>query len=149
MQPYPGGSVTPALKLQSTEDKTYDLEKFRGKVVVLNFWTTWDTPCINEIPSLGRLQKSFSKNDLVVLSVTTGESKKEINAFLKNVPADFPVLLTPDGSTIKQWKIIAFPTTFVIDQQREIQLAYFGGLGWDEPGVIKQLQSMVNSFQNP
>jgi peroxiredoxin len=149
LQAYPGNSIAPALKLESTEDKTYNLEEYRGKVVVLNFWGTWCTPCIKEIPSLERLQKSFSKNELVVLSVTTGESKKEIQAFLKKVPADFPVLLNPDGSTVKQWKIVAFPTTFVIDQRGEIQLAYFGGLEWDEPGVIKQLRNIVDSSQHP
>ncbi|MDT8281961.1 MAG: TlpA disulfide reductase family protein [Gammaproteobacteria bacterium] len=149
LQPYPGNPAAPALRLKDTDDKLYDLDEFHGKVVVLNFWGTWCTPCVKEIPSLGRLQKSFSKNDLAVLSVTTGESKKEINDFLKKIPADFPVLLNPDGSTVKQWKIVAFPTTFIIDQQGNIQLAYFGGLEWDEPGVIDQLQKMVSSLLKP
>jgi hypothetical protein len=58
-------------------------------------------------------------------------------------PADFPVLLNPDGSTVKQWKIIAFPMTFVINQQGTIQLAYFGGLEWDDPNVVAQLRGLV------
>lgn len=143
LQPYPENTTAPALELQDIEGKKYKLEDHRGKVVILNFWATWCPPCVKEIPSLGRLQKAFSKKDLLVLSVNIGENKKEVKEFLKQVPADFPVLLNPDGSTVKQWKIIAFPMTFVINQQGTIQLAYFGGLEWDDPNVVAQLRGLI------
>jgi thiol-disulfide isomerase/thioredoxin len=143
LQSYPGNTPAPALELQDINGKTYALEDYRGKVVVLNFWATWCPPCVEEIPSLGRLQKAFSKDDLHVLSVDIGESKDDIATFLQKVPADFPVLLNPDGSTVKQWKIVAFPTTFIINRDGIIELAYFGGLEWDNPDVVKQLQSVV------
>ena len=145
LQAYPGNKTAPILELHDTEGYGYKLEDFRGKVVVLNFWATWCPPCVKEIPSLGRLQKTFSKEDLLVLSVDIGERKSEVKSFLKQVPADFPVLLNPDGSTVKQWDIIAFPTTFVIDQQGKINSAYYGGLEWDAPGVIAQLQGLVKA----
>lgn len=143
LQPYPGDTSAPALELMDTEDNKHDLHEYRGKVVVLNFWATWCPPCVKEIPSLGRLQQAFSEEDLVVLSVDIGESRNEVEAFLQQVPADFPVLLNPDGTTVKQWKIIAFPTTFVIDRNGTIKLAYYGGLEWDNPNVVKQLQAVV------
>jgi len=143
LQPYPEDIKAPALKLENINGKKYKLEDHRGKVIVINFWATWCPPCVREIPSLGRLQKAFSKKDLVILSVDVGESKKEVDAFLKQVPAEFPVLLDPEGSTVKQWKIIAFPTTFVIDQNGIIRLAYYGALEWDNSNVIKQLQDLV------
>jgi thiol-disulfide isomerase/thioredoxin len=147
LQPYPEGNTTPALELHDIKGKKYKLDDFRGKVVVLNFWATWCPPCVKEIPSLGRLQKTFSKKELLVLSVDIGENKKDIETFLEQVPADFPVLLNPDGSTVKQWKIIAFPTTFVINQQGTIELAYYGAREWDEPNIVAQLQSLVKRLQ--
>ena len=93
-------------------------------------------------------KNAFAKEDLVVLSVDIGESKQEVETFLKKVPAGFPVLLNPDGSTVKPWKVIAFPTTFVIDRDSKIQLAYFGGLKWDNPDVVARLQELVKQKQN-
>jgi thiol-disulfide isomerase/thioredoxin len=144
LQPYPGNTPAHALALRDINGEAHDLRDYRGKLVLLNFWATWCPPCVEEIPSLGRLQKTFPKDDLVVLSVDIGESKKEVQAFLQQVPADFPVLLDPDGSTVKQWKVIAFPTTFVIGRDGIIKLAYFGGLEWDSPNVVSQIQQLVN-----
>jgi len=143
LQSYPGNPPAPTLALQDTEGKHYDLNEHHGKVIVLNFWATWCPPCVEEIPSLGRLQKAFSEEELLVWSVNIGENKKDIDTFLSMVPADFPVLLNPEGDTVKQWQVIAFPTTFIIDRQGNIKLAYFGGLEWDNPTVINQLQAVV------
>jgi len=145
LQPYPGQPGAPALELYDTEGKKYKLKDFLGKVVVLNFWTTWCPPCVDEIPSLGRLQKLFSKKDLLVLSVDIGEDEDEVAKFLKEVPADFPVLLDPEAGTLGRWKVTAFPTTLVINRRGDIELAYYGGLEWDNPAVVKQLQTMVQA----
>lgn len=139
LQPYPGNEPAPPLKLAAIDGKTYDINDYRGKVVLLNFWATWCPPCVKEIPSLGRLQDKFSKDDFVVLSVDMGETKEEVETFLEKVPADYPVMLDPDGTLVKDWKLRAFPTTFVLDAEGYIRLAYFGGLEWDEQPVVDTL----------
>jgi len=143
LQPYPGNTPAHPIKLIDTDDGIHHLKDYRGRVVVLNFWATWCPPCVEEIPSLGRLQRAFSEDDLVVLSIDIGESREDVETFLQKIPADFPVLLDPEGTTVKQWKVIAFPTTFIIDRKGIIKLAYFGGLEWDRPDVIQQLQKLV------
>ena len=148
LQPYPGQAAAPVLELEGIEGNKYRLQDYRGKVVLVNFWASWCPPCVKEIPSLGRLQKAFSTEELLVLSVAIGESKQQVESFLKQFPTDFPVLLDSDGVTVKPWKVIAFPTTFVIDQQGIIRLAYFGGLEWDSPTVISQLRALLTGQHN-
>ena len=143
LQPFPGNVSAPELELQDMGGNKHRLKDYRGKVVVLNFWATWCPPCVEEIPSLGHLQQAFSKDDLVVLSVDIGDNKNDVQAFLQQVPAAFPVLLNPDGSTVKQWNIIAFPTTFIIDAYGTIRLTYYGGLEWDKPDIVEQLRELV------
>jgi thiol-disulfide isomerase/thioredoxin len=143
LQPYPGETVAPPLELYDTDGKKYGLKDSLGTVVVINFWATWCPPCVDEIPSLGRLQNIFPKDDLLVVSVDIGENKDDVAEFLKEVPADFPVLLDPEADTLQRWKVTAFPTTLVINRQGVIELAYYGGLEWDSPGVVKQLQTLV------
>lgn len=141
LQPYPGDELAPALLLTDMADKPHDLKDYLGKVVLLNFWASWCPPCVEEVPSLGRLQKRFDPQDFVVLSVDIGEEKAEIEAFLEKIPADYPVMLDPEGSTVESWKLRAFPTTFVLDRKGYIRLAYFGGLEWDDPQVVSLLES--------
>ncbi len=136
LQPYPGNELAPVLKLTDINGKTIDLADYRGKVVLLNFWSTWCPPCIKEIPSLGKLQDKFPKKKFVVLSVDIGEEAKDVKAFLENVPADYPVMLDPDNTSVQAWKLHAFPSTFLIDREGYIRFAYFGGLEWDEPEVV-------------
>jgi len=141
--PYPTNALAPVLELSDTEGNEHKLDDYRGKVVVLNFWASWCPPCIDEIPSLERLQNAFSKNKLLVLTLNIGEEKNEIETFMKKLSTKLPVLLNLDGSTVKRWKVIAFPTTFIIDREGRIAYAYFGGLEWDAPDVVKQLQKLT------
>ena len=143
LQPYPGEPLAPPLALHDLQQRDYTLERYRGKVVLLNFWTTWCPPCVREIPSLGRLQEQLSQDEFVVLSVDIGESPEEVAAFLKKVPARFPVLLDPHGSTVRDWNIRAFPTSFLLDRQGIIRYAYFGALEWDDEIVMKIIRGLL------
>ena len=140
---YPDPKPAPSLQLFDMDGEFHDLDSYKGRVVVLNFWATWCPPCVEEIPSLGRLQAAFSEDDLVVLSVDIGESKEDIGKFLEQIPADFPVMIDPEGTTVRRWNVIAYPTTFVMDRTGIIRLAYYGGLEWDMPEIIEQLQTLV------
>lgn len=139
LQPFPGEKRAPELRLTATDGNTYDLKDYRGKVVLLNFWATWCPPCVEEIPSLGRLQQRFSPDDFSVVSVDIGETAMDVEAFLKIVKADYPVLLDSQGSAVKTWGLRAFPTTFVLDRDGYVRLGYFGGLTWDDDSVITTL----------
>ncbi|MES9872818.1 MAG: TlpA disulfide reductase family protein [Candidatus Sedimenticola sp. 6PFRAG7] len=144
LQPFKGNPTPPELALTDLKHEQYRLDGYRGNVVLLNFWATWCPPCVKEIPSLGRLKKKMQGRNVAVLSVDVGESIQRVEAFLKKIPADFPVLLDPEGSTVQEWKIRAFPTTFLIDQGGMIRYAYFGGLEWDSPEVIELIEQMLN-----
>lgn len=143
LQEYPGQPLAPALELETIEGSVVSLDDYRGRVVLINFWATWCPPCVEEIPSLGRLQQKFSKDELVVISVDVGETRDKVAAFLEQVPARYPVMLDPNGKTVYEWNLRAFPTTFVVDPQGRISLTYFGGLEWDSPEIVEQLQSLI------
>ncbi len=111
--------------------------------MLLNFWATWCPPCVKEIPSLGRLKKKMAGRGVEVLSVDVGEPVETVRAFLKRIPAAFPVLLDGAGKTVSPWQIQAFPTTYLIDRQGLIRYAYFGGLEWDAPEVVQVIESLL------
>lgn len=143
LKPYAGGGETPPLSLPSLDGELIDLNDYRGKVVVLNFWATWCPPCVKELPSLDRLKSRTEKFGVTVLSVDVGETEKEIREFLSDKPITFPVLLDPDAKVFKAWNSYAFPTTFVLDRNHNIRFAVFGAFEWDSEEVLDTIDALL------
>ena len=64
--------------------KSEHLSDLKGKIVVLNFWATWCPPCVEETPSLNRLQKYIDSRGGIVLGVSVDEDGAAYDKFLKD-----------------------------------------------------------------
>jgi thiol-disulfide isomerase/thioredoxin len=133
----------PALALQDMRGKTLDLSELRGQVVVVNFWASWCPPCRAEMPSLERLAGKMISEDLKIVGVNIGESQVDVEAFLKDVPVGFPVLLDSEGGTLKAWNVVAFPSTFLVDRVGMLRFGIYGGIEWDDPEVVALIRRLV------
>ena len=114
----------PTLLVETFNGKKFDLAQHRGKWVVVNFWATWCTPCLKEIPDLDAFDKARDDVDVIGLAYEEIE-KADMQAFLKEhvisypiavidvykPPADFETprglpmtyLIAPDGSVARQF----------------------------------------------
>ena len=110
----------PDLELSNLEGKKIKLSDYRGKVVVLNFWSKSCPPCLEEMPSLASLAHSLShRDDIVLLTVTTDESATDARDTLTSilgVDAPFEVLVDPDAEVVsKKFGTKLYPETWFID----------------------------------
>ena len=142
LKPYTGPEL-PDFSLPDMKGVTHKLSDYRGQVVLLNFWASWCPPCVREMPSMQRLQDMLEGEDFTILAVNMGEDEKTVDAFLQKYPAGFTILLDKDGQALTQWKIVAFPTTFLIDRDGRISHALFGGLEWDDPEAVKTVRALL------
>lgn len=133
----------PALRLPSLDGRELDLAQFRDQVVLVNFWTSWCPPCVEEIPSLQRLYKRLQPRGLEILAVDVGESASSMRRFLADKPVSFPVLMDQDGEVLRRWGIYAFPTTLVLDRDHRIRYAVFGAFDWSSNEVIEALEPLL------
>jgi thiol-disulfide isomerase/thioredoxin len=111
---------------------------------VVNFWATWCPPCIEEIPSLNRLQALMQGRPFEIISINYAQDKSTVEKFLQRVDVNFPVLLDPDGNYAKSWKVISFPSTFVIDKQGNIRYGVNAAIAWDSPELIDKLSALLD-----
>ncbi len=137
--PYPAK----ALALSDMSGKKFDLASYRGRVVLVNFWATYCPPCLKEMPSMERLQKRMAGKPFAILSVNVGEQNSDVQAFLKQVPVTFPILMDRDASRLKAWKAFALPSSFVVDAQGRVRYVMFGGTEWDEPDALGKLMALL------
>lgn len=143
LKPYRGDPKPAPLALADLAGQRLGLSTLRGQVVLVNFWATWCPPCIKEMPSMQRLHERFGKRGFTVLAVNMGETRAEVNEFLKRVPVTFPILLDHDGAVLKSWKVFAFPTSYVIGVDGTIRLAVFGEVDWDAPDVVASVEALL------
>lgn len=144
LQSYKGSKEPPPLRLPALDGHTVDLRQFGGQVVLVNFWATWCPPCIHEMPSLQRLGGKLSGSPFVILGVNIAEGEPAVKNFLQNkIDVDFLILMDTDGQALRQWNVMAFPTSFVIDKQGEIRYALFGSIEWDSAEIITSMESLI------
>lgn len=98
------------------------LESYKGKVVLVNYWATWCAPCVDEFPSLVKLQKQYRDQGLVVVGISFDDpdDKAKVVAFTGQNQVDFPILMRKGGSVEKfadgldrNWSGV-LPTSYVI-----------------------------------
>ncbi len=124
-----------AFTLQDLQGQAWDLKSLRGKVVLVNIWSTSCPPCRDERPELERLSQRVRAQGLVILALS-GDTPAE----LRDLPLCaegqlFPLLLDPDDKVKKQFRVVGIPKTFLYD--REGRLA---GQTLDEPSASGWLE---------
>ena len=115
--------------LQDQYGNFHRLSEYRRKNVILVFWATWCTDCMEEVPDVERLYleyKEEGKEDLVILGVNTPnrEPEKDISkiiAFMKENDYTFPTLMDEDGKVFDSYKIRTYPTTYFIGADGKIK----------------------------
>ncbi|MBT5466404.1 MAG: redoxin domain-containing protein [Candidatus Marinimicrobia bacterium] len=141
---YRGSVFAPDLNLTNLDGVQYNLKNHRGKVVLVNFWATWCGPCVREIPSLTRLVKRLPTDSFEVIAVNIGEPRDTVEEFIRNSPVNFDILLDQNSSAVRDWKVYAYPSNYLIDQQGLIRYAYRGALEWDDESVVKIIEDLVS-----
>jgi thiol-disulfide isomerase/thioredoxin len=134
--------VTPTLKLNTLQGSAVDLEQYRGKLVMVQFWATYCTPCRIEMPSMNRLQTKMGDN-FVILAVDMGEDVEEVQQFVDEVKPEFTILMDEDGSALAEWKVFAAPATFIVDPSGTVQYTMFGATEWDSGEMVVQLKGLL------
>jgi thiol-disulfide isomerase/thioredoxin len=134
----------PAFELKEIGGEIYTSGNLKGKVVLLNFWATWCPPCVEELPSLNRLQQRYRDKALEIVSIDFRETPEEMTSFLQQTPVDFPVLLDIDGRTSLAWGVFSFPSSFIIDRKGRIRYTANRAIDWDSEEVWQVADRLLN-----
>jgi thiol-disulfide isomerase/thioredoxin len=141
------GDLAPEFVLQSADGNVRKLSNYRGKVVLVNLWATWCPPCIAEFPVLERLTKDYGDKGLVILAVAGDEDTRAVHDFLGRSPAQFEVLLDPDGAIGTRYGITGYPETFFVDRQGRLRDKFIGPLphegGSVAPALVAKIEEML------
>jgi thiol-disulfide isomerase/thioredoxin len=113
----------PPWALKDPDGNPVSSAQFKGKVVVLDFWATWCTPCKAEIPGYIELQKKYGADGLVFVGVSVDRDGAQIvKKFIREHGINYPVVLAGDSDIQSAYGDISMiPTTFIIDREGQIR----------------------------
>ena len=142
LQPYEKDTIDVSFELEDTNGKPHHLSDYHGNVILVNFWASWCSPCLQEIPSMQRLSQSMKENSFEIIAINVSEQKQRVLRRLKRMDMTFTVLFDPKGETFNQWQAKILPTSFLLDKKGHIRYQAAGPIEWDSDSVsqvIKQL----------
>ncbi len=125
--------------LKDLNDITHRVSDLKGKFLVMNFWATWCSPCIHEMPELEKFYQNH-KNTAVVWGITFEDSDLEsIKSFVKKLNVTYPILGYGQDPETGYGQVNVLPTTFIIDQDGKFLHRFEGPITeQDIIGVINQ-----------
>jgi peroxiredoxin len=120
------------------------LSGLKGKIVFLNFWATWCSPCREEMPSMQKLYARFKDKDFAMVAVSLNEPASAVKKFFKDYNLTFTALLDSDGELMSPYGIRGIPNTFIIDRDGTIIGKAFGPRKWDDQKAIALFEHLIN-----
>jgi peroxiredoxin len=134
------GSQAPDFTVQDTDHKV-SLHDYRGKIVVLNFWSAHCAPCIAEMPSLVQLQKRMG-DKIIVVGVAVDTEKDEYHAFLQKHGIDFLTVLDSAKDSYNLYGATGYPETTIIDRDGMVRRKFVLAMNWTSPEIVEYLQKL-------
>lgn len=109
------GATAPALSVPGGPAAAR-LDSLRGKVVLVDFWASWCSPCRQSFPWLGELQQRLGPKGLAVVAVNLDKRPGAAASFLAKYPAGFPVVFDPAGAVAEAYGVRVLPTSVLLDR---------------------------------
>lgn len=115
------GSEAPDFTLENLEGETVKLSQFRDKSnVLLHFGTTWCPPCRAQAPRLDELHEKYASQDLVIISVDSGEAPNVVREFVETEGAKYMTLLDTDSTVSIRYGVKFIPLNILVDKSGRI-----------------------------
>jgi thiol-disulfide isomerase/thioredoxin len=143
----PGASAEmPALTFSDGGGRALSLADFRGKVVLLNVWATWCTPCRRELPALDRLQARLGGPDFEVLVLSVDrQGVAAARPFFEQLGLKaLKLYADPSGRTMQSLKLVGLPTTLLIDRAGRQRAVVVGPAAWDGAAAVEAIRRLLS-----
>ena len=140
------GNAAPAFDLKTLRTgEQVTLDSLKGKVVVLDFWATWCSPCVAGLPTVDKVTTSFKDKGVVFYAIDLREPADRVKQFVDKKKWTFPVLLDDNGSVAKDYGVNGIPHSVVIGADGRIRNVHvgFGGAKALEEQLTKELEEAL------
>ncbi len=136
----------PNFTAKTMEGMEFDLESYRGKVIILNFWASWCGPCIEEVPSLIKLVQEF-KGQVQLIAISGDSKVDDIEVFMKSFPEmkgkNIHIVFDEDRSLMKRFQVARLPESLVLNSDLKLVKKIVGSIEWYNEDSVAYIESLL------
>jgi cytochrome c biogenesis protein CcmG, thiol:disulfide interchange protein DsbE len=133
-------TIAPNFIRTDLSGRSLQLEQFRGRVVLLNFWATWCGPCVTEIPIFSRWQRRYADAGLQVIGVSMDDDAAPVKRFIAKHDVSYPILMGDAKLGESYGGVFGLPQSFLIDAHGRIVYRIVGETN------VEALQSQIEGL---
>lgn len=135
--PLEAGSHSPDGQFRSYDGRAWDLSRFEGKPLVVNFWATWCAPCMQELPHFARAAERH-KDDVVFIGAAVSSPQEDVFRTIERFDVRYPIAAV-DQRTVSAWNAKGLPSTYFLDKDHKVV--------WSTAGMLtaEQLESALET----
>jgi thiol-disulfide isomerase/thioredoxin len=142
---HPQRKILGAFTFKDATGKDVNLSAWKGRVVLLNLWATWCTPCRKEMPDIAKLQKELGSAEFEVVALSVDRKGLEASqAFLKDIGADSLKAYTDQPSTsLAAIQALGLPASILIDRKGQEAGRILGPAEWASPEAQAMIKALI------
>jgi len=120
------GIILLSLLGQPVQANDIDFRALLGRVVLLDFWASWCSPCVTSFPWMQQMHQQYDADGLTIIAVNLDQEPALARQFLKQFRVDFRVVFQNDGTLASYFGVETMPTSFLIDRSGNVRFRHAG-----------------------
>ncbi|MCB1099246.1 MAG: TlpA family protein disulfide reductase [Verrucomicrobiae bacterium] len=138
------GKPAPEIELATVDGGTFKLSDEKGKsVVILDFWATWCGPCVQAMPIIEKVAKSFEAKGVKFVAVNLNETPAEVKDFMEKHKLSPLVIMDTEGTVAQQYMVVSIPQTVIVGKDGNVAEVHVGLSPSLEKDLTAELEALV------
>lgn len=139
------GDTAPGFSIVTDRGKTVTPTDFGGKILAVNFWASWCSTCVEELPSMNEFAREYSDKGVVVVGISIDKNEKLYHRFIDQMHVGYDTARDPEAKISQSYGTFQIPETYLIGRDGKVIEKADNAFNWMDPQFLQRVKGMLGS----